>query len=688
MNYKVKYSLAGLGVGLGIDIAIFLLGLLGDCFLNWLFCSQIGCITEVITNEGMWLLICIVIVSIIIGFYLGASADKELLEREQQRRRERIAAEEEKRRLQALEEEERRQLQALAEEEQREWEFNQWKNELDSAYKNIEKQMLSTCLPKKSYDEIWKRETKDNGDDNYKKYFQNALNHHRDKLVTDICSCLGGKTKKVTEKVICTDCGYTYDEFPANSKCILCNALVERIEVSTEVKGKATSASNTMIALNKLCFLKASYKNNSRYDLAIKILDGFCTQVVKREPLYAHVNSYGDFELPLDNPDEMEYMDNTALKTLEKLTGDVSCFCDNQNGEFDGITLHMNDFLYNAARLMWYYAKKKPFIVSKFEESRTLYSKYTSENFIPSKYENRSVEERNKHTYRIGKVEEILAVIYSKNQIGGKGTVQQEKEYIDAWLEKKIMDKNTKECGLFVSGLAWMELYELELESLHKMVQGNIQLSAELQDRLRFLESGGTSNVKIYEIGSTTDFVYDSSSMNWNSNEYDVFFRKLAMKKLELNYSLAISNWQKTLPLVSGQKFSFEELYSQFKRMVLDFDGEVSCNKIRARAIDLANVEYPNAILFRFTSERNRCLSMLFSSEKFGRNLNLTIITLFTPETGTDVESMQKYATAIKSNIYVDSFRETILQSVDEVIKVEKKVYEDEDVSSSNEYFE
>ena len=80
---------------------------------------------------------------------------------------------------------------------------------------------------------------------------------------------------------------------------------------------------------------------------------------------------------------------------------------------------------------------------------------------------------------------------------------------------------------------------------------------------------------------------------------------------------------------------------------------------------------------------------MLFSCEKFGRNLNITIITLFTPEIGMDVESMQKYATAIKSNsnIYVDSFRETILQAVDEVIKEEKNIYDDESNSSSGKKF-
>lgn len=39
---------------------------------------------------------------------------------------------------------------------------------------------------------------------------------------------------------------------------------------------------------------------------------------------------------------------------------------------------------------------------------------------------------------------------------------------------------------------------------------------------------------------------------------------------------------------------------------------------------------------------------------------------------------MQKYAYAIDGNIYVDSFRESILQAIDVVLKEDKDVYDDE----------
>lgn len=455
------------------------------------------------------------------------------------------------------------------------------------------------------------------------------------------------------------------------------------------INAKYFSLHDNLISIfHKLTLLKYVNRINCKYDPAIHTLKEFI-ELLEEKPMYfLQSNAYGNFTLPLDNPKEMIFMDEKASVINENLANILKNVLDNSDGYYCGIVKCMTEsFLKMAGKLMWYYAKKKPFNVNKFEEARALYNRYTSDHLVPGRYAKSNSGE---HTFIIGKVEEILAVLYSKNQIGGKGTVQQEREYIDVWLENKISSKSVKECNLFVSGLAWLELYELELEALHKMVQGNIQLSAELQERLHFLEVGGTSsNVKVYETEPESHFVYDSSSENWNANEFNVFFRKVGMKKLKLNYSLAISSWKKTLPLSSGQNASMNDLYCEFRKMTKDFGGEVSCTRTKAKAVDLDNVSYPDAVVFQFTSERNKCLSMLFSCEKFGRNLNITIITLFTPEIGMDVESMQKYATAIKSNsnIYVDSFRETILQAVDEVIKEEKNIYDDESNSSSGKKF-
>ena len=195
---------------------------------------------------------------------------------------------------------------------------------------------------------------------------------------------------------------------------------------------------------------------------------------------------------------------------------------------------------------------------------------------------------------------------------------------------------------------------------------------------LGFLESGGTSNIKIYDANSDSGFLYDSSSLDWNTDAFDLFFRKLEMTHKVMYYSLAISRWTNTLPLERRQKITQEQIVDAFNQLVEDFDGEVTVSQERAKALNLANVEYENSFIFRFTSERNRCISILFSGEKYGRNLNSTFIVLFTPENELSCEELRKYALAIKDNIYVESFRKSILQAVDEIIKPKRTIYGDE----------
>ena len=110
--------------------------------------------------------------------------------------------------------------------------------------------------------------------------------------------------------------------------------------------------------------------------------------------------------------------------------------------------------------------------------------------------------------------------------------------------------------------------------------------------------------------------------------------------------------------------------------MVEDFDNEVDCEQVAARSVDLENITYPKAILFRFHTNRNRCVTVLFDCEKFGRNLNLTILTLFTPDEDLTYEEIEKYAVAIRSNMYVVSFRESILQEIDEILKNKADIYD------------
>lgn len=389
---------------------------------------------------------------------------------------------------------------------------------------------------------------------------------------------------------------------------------------------------------------------------------------------YLDFGDYGQCKFLLDDPDEMKRMNESAdslAASLENRTATIKS--SNANTLYENINKCLGpQYVKDACTLMWYYAKKWPFDVNAFDKARKNYLCHTSYFLSDPQQEDALVE--------IGPVEEVLARVYAKNRIGGIGTAKQEKPYIDLWLNKRIELGDFDPCYGLAHGLAWMELYELEIDILRKLIQAGADVPAELQDRLTFLENGGTEEVKVYDIEPFDNiFFFDSSVPEWTNKDLSAFFRKIAMKKTRIQYSLALTKWTKTLPLASGQKISRNQLFEAFQELVDDFDGEVSCELRNAAAINLSNVVFPNAVLFTFKSLRNRCVDILFYCEKFGRNLNLTIFTLFTPDAELDFEELERFCLAIKDNMYVESFRESILQVVDEAIKVKQTVYDDDD---------
>lgn len=392
---------------------------------------------------------------------------------------------------------------------------------------------------------------------------------------------------------------------------------------------------------------------------------------------YLKYGDYAQCTFALDDSTEMKQVAENSEKIMEQLSMAEHCVAkvtsNTSNELFDVIINQLGPtFIQESCKLMWFYAKQWPFDVNSFEKARQFYLKYTA-YYLSDPRDNEGLLE-------IGPVEEVLARVYAKNKIGGIGTAKQEKPYIDLWLNKKLELEDYDPCYGLAHGLAWMELFELEIDVLRRLIQAGADVPAELQDRLTFLENGGTEGVKVYDIEPFDNiFFFDSSAPDWTSKDMSDFFRKVAMKKTRLQYSLALTKWTKTLPLASGQKISQARLFEAFKELVEDFDGEIVCSLRNAAAINLSNVVFPNAVLFTFTSLRNRCVDILFYCEKFGRNLNITIFTLFTPDSELDFEELERYCLAIKDNMYVESFRESILQVIDDEIKVKQSVYEEGD---------
>ncbi|HIY00380.1 MAG TPA: hypothetical protein IAA26_00790 [Candidatus Blautia faecipullorum] len=434
------------------------------------------------------------------------------------------------------------------------------------------------------------------------------------------------------------------------------------------------------LVLNALKCLREAYKGEERFNKAVDILTELCENIDK-QTYCINYQQYGDCTLKVT---EDGYQIKERLCELEKKLVSIGISISNAGDFYEYLSSDLPNWTNYAAEVMWCRACEKPFDREKFDTAGVLFGCYINKHIINgSKVIYTTVlkvqaDGKDKVVFIEGvHVERILALVYANNLVGGKSLVNQQKKLILEWVDNAIFLKNEQGAFLLASGLAWMGFFELERDVLRRLFEKKVSFEMEYQDRLNFLECGGSTNIKIYDIEKMDGFLFDSSSIEWNVDAFDLFFRKLEMAHKNLEYSLAIAKWTKTLPLSSGQRISQEQIEYAFAELVKDFDGEVVMKKEDARALNLVNVHYKDSYIFNFRSERNRCVSMLFSSEKYGRNLNLTIITMFTPEKGIEIAQLKKYALAIKDNIYVQSFKESILQVIDEVTKERQVIYDE-----------
>ena len=396
------------------------------------------------------------------------------------------------------------------------------------------------------------------------------------------------------------------------------------------------------------------------------------------------VKNYGNVTVPFSDDVELQAASIKINQLESKIHDCLSQLKADSENYFSSLTtcLYPNMPL-DAEYVMWYYAKKKPFDSNKFEQACEIY------HYISGW----GIKENAKRSPEDYPLSELIARIYVKNELGGENMVETDKKTIFEWLNLSIRkcedgEVNSSDGQRLSASLAWMGLYKLELEVLKHLVQNRVQLDENIQERLTFLSEGGTSSIKVYDVPKSNYMLIDSSAENWKDKDISVCFRNIKMKKISMNYSLALIGWKKAIPLLPSQKLSSELLLKNFRDMVNDFDGEVMMKCVNAKAVDLSNLEFSNAVVFTFVSERNRCVDILFHCEKFGRNINITILTLFTPSDDISLEEMEKYAIAIKGNTYVNSFRESILQTFDETLKEDVSVYGDATQAGSNVMFE
>lgn len=391
---------------------------------------------------------------------------------------------------------------------------------------------------------------------------------------------------------------------------------------------------------------------------------------------------YGNFVNPLDDLAESNYLERHADRIGEDLCSKYQLMQAELNGEkgYNQVGLFFESMnRRELSRLLWYYASKKQFDVNNFDIICVLYNMYNMRyNTLEKLISNSDVVKRlgkENTEFSVYSVEMVLARIYAKVQMGGGKLVDQEfKDYTLIWEEVILDKKDEKIARIFSGGLAWMELYQYELDFLRKCVLHKLALDEEMQERLRFLESGEIDDVSLYLAENTDYYWFDASSFEWEPKKFEMLFRKASMKKKTVSYALTLESWMKAIPLQAGKKVDMDKLESHLQVLMDDYDGEITIERVDAKAVNLENMQYKNAFLFRMTGDRNKYGNMLFHLDKYGRNLNVTIFSLFDP-VGVENEMLLKSVQALKSNIYMNSFREAVLQCLDEALKGDMDVF-------------
>mgnify|MGYP006934497758 CR=1 FL=1 len=435
--------------------------------------------------------------------------------------------------------------------------------------------------------------------------------------------------------------------------------ITEMIKSESDIYGNQRRCLN-FIMIVPLIYLLEYISNDKEYH---KTLNALYEYHINNRSIFSYIQPLEHGNFNLNNVQECD-----IEKIQSELQKQESHIIDNKSGYFEGVRNNLNSsLLYKLGLCLWYYAEIKPFNVSYFDKAVSNCNNYRE--------------------FKGNALECVLADVYVKNKLGGEVLVMQ--CINDIMKEAEI--KNPIYARALCSFLAWIECYQVELEVLKKAVESKIPLTSDMLERLEFLAKGGTKNqIKIYDVtpSNSSEFLFDSSTENIDANGLDLLFDTLKRRRKKLNYSLVLKKWTKILPLPKGKIFSIDSLNMEFNELVEDFNNEISYSTINAQAVDLSNLFYRDCALFRFTTERSKGMSILFNVEKFGRNLNLTILTMFTPEKNVDEIGMSKYAKSILINSYADSFQETILQALDYSLKEKVEIYEKDTENKSHTLFE
>lgn len=421
---------------------------------------------------------------------------------------------------------------------------------------------------------------------------------------------------------------------------------------------------NAMISICNHLYHYSLMGNNQLSNLVVQLQN--VARHIKKGSFFIDENKYGQINRSLYNKatvnvENIESIYSNVAKTYDKI---ISF---NSLSALDDFCVDFIDLVIVA---VYGYAFLKPFDANKYQK---VYSIYESFNYTLYKDKNNTQN----HILVIPPIDGIFSKIIAYYRMG-KGVLNQIKSEIDLWENACVSGQNGLNPGDLVklsSGLMWLGEYELELELLRKAASVGVQLKPEVQERLAFLESGGSVGPELYKDIDTNVFNYDYSSLKWNDKDFNNFFKNLAFKNTKLTYALAVSEFKKSFKSKFKTPITYEMILDKLNKMAKDeYLGEIICNCIKVNSLSEEFNEYDDAIIINLTENIgiNHAAILLFYN-KIGVNINVQILTVFTPVEDADGSKNMKLAISLKQETSpkvtqtLESIRDSVARQIDEL---------------------
>ena len=328
-----------------------------------------------------------------------------------------------------------------------------------------------------------------------------------------------------------------------------------------------------------------------------------------------------------------------------------------------------SDFFDNTIKAIYGLAFQKPFDVKKYLTASNMletlcYTLYFSEN-------------HNNEVYFISPIDCLFSKIIGYSRMG-KGVLKQIKNEIDFWVDAVATGKtgnNPNDLVILSSGLMWLGEYELELEILRKAASAGVQLKPEVQERLGFLESGGSTGPELHIVNNNDIFNYDYSALKWKNEDFSNFFKNLAFKNTRLNYALAVSEFRKSFKSKFKSPITYDMNLEKMTQMAdEEYLNDIECKLVKVNSLSEEFDDYDEAILIKPTenTDINHAGILLFYN-KIGVNINIQILTIFIPVQSEDMQKNMRLAISLKQETSpkttqtLESIRDSAARQIDEL---------------------